>query len=47
MDPNANNLAQRFVEMGLLNEMTGQKRNRRFAYRPYLDLFSSLESSWR
>jgi Fic family protein len=37
--PNANNLAQRFVEMGLLREMTGQKRNRRFIYDPYFNLF--------
>lgn len=37
--PNANNIAQRFVEMNLLREMTGQKRNRRFIYDPYFNLF--------
>lgn len=43
--PNANHLVQRFVDMGLLHEMTGRRRNRRFAYGPYLDLFSKMESS--
>lgn len=38
--PNANRLINQFVEMGLLREMTGQKRNRKFAYQPYLDLFA-------
>jgi len=37
--PNANNIAQRFVEMNLLREITGQKRNRRFIYDPYFNLF--------
>ncbi len=37
--PNANNMAQRFGEMNLLREMTGQKRNRRFIYDPYFSLF--------
>ena len=37
--PNANNIAQRFLEMNLLREMTGQKRNRRFIYDPYFNLF--------
>ncbi|MGI8782107.1 MAG: Fic family protein [Acidobacteriota bacterium] len=38
--PNANNLVNRFVELGLLREITGRKRDRRFAYQPYLDLFA-------
>jgi Fic family protein len=35
----ANSLIQRLVEHGILIESTGQRRNRRFAYRAYLDLF--------
>jgi Fic family protein len=37
--PTANDLVGRFVTHGLLQEMTGQKRNRRFIYRDYIDLF--------
>ncbi|MFI5176840.1 MAG: Fic family protein [Terriglobia bacterium] len=37
---NANNLVARFQELGLLKELTGQRRNRRFSYDPYLTLFS-------
>ncbi len=37
---NANELVRRFVEMGLLREITGKPRNRVFAYQPYLDLFA-------
>jgi Fic family protein len=39
--PNAGALVGRFVELGLLREMTGRRRNRRFAYRPYLELFEN------
>lgn len=35
----ANNLIGELVKLGLLEEMTGWQRNRRFAYRPYLQLF--------
>ncbi len=35
----ANNLVTQFVTHGVLHEMTGQKRNRRFIYREYVDLF--------
>lgn len=35
---NANTLIADFVRAGLLKEKTGHKRNRRFAYQPYLDL---------
>ena len=37
--PAANNLVGQFVANCLLHEMTGQKRNRRFIYRDYIDLF--------
>ncbi|MGE0040768.1 MAG: Fic family protein [Vicinamibacterales bacterium] len=37
--PAANNLVTQFVRHGVLHEMTGQKRNRRFVYRDYVDLF--------
>jgi Fic family protein len=35
----ANNLVARLVDLGVLAEMTGYRRNRRFAYRKYLDMF--------
>ena len=38
---NANSLVSRLLELGLLKEITGQKRNRRFAYDPYLIMLSS------
>jgi Fic family protein len=36
----ANDLIERFTELGILNEFTGQARNRRFRYTPYIDLFN-------
>jgi Fic family protein len=38
--PNANALIKKLVGIGLLREITGQKRNRVFSYAPYLDVFS-------
>jgi Fic family protein len=35
----ANNLVRRLVELGLLREITGYARNRRFRFEPYLRLF--------
>jgi len=35
----ANDLTERFVEAGILREVTGNRRNRRFAYEPYIGLF--------
>ncbi len=36
----ANNLVARLVEVGILLEMTGYARNRRFRYEPYVRLFT-------
>ncbi|MPZ47632.1 MAG: Fic family protein [Betaproteobacteria bacterium] len=36
----ANSLVSRLVEIGVLSEMTGYTRNRRFRYAPYIELFS-------
>lgn len=37
----ANHHAARLAQLGLLRELTGYKRNRRFAFTPYLALFDS------
>jgi Fic family protein len=37
----ANKVVERFVKLGLLEEMTGFQRNRRFRYAPYLAMFES------
>jgi Fic family protein len=37
--PNANTLVKNFCDLGLLKEITGQKRNRAFSYAPYLEIF--------
>lgn len=37
--PAANQLVARLVELGILRELTGQKRNRRFEYHGYINLF--------
>lgn len=39
----ANNLVRRLVEIGLLREITGYSRNRRFRFEPYLRLFEDPE----
>ena len=36
---NANTLVKDLCSTGLLEEITGQKRNRAFAYAPYLSVF--------
>jgi hypothetical protein len=35
----ANTLVARLADLGILSEMTGYARNRRFRYAPYIDLF--------
>lgn len=37
--PNANALIKDLIDVGLLKEITGQKRNRAFSYMPYLSVF--------
>jgi Fic family protein len=37
--PTANRLVARFEQLGLLREVTGQRRSRLFRYEPYLQLF--------
>jgi len=37
--PAANMLVEKFVEIGILQEITGQARNRKFRYGPYVRLF--------
>lgn len=39
--PTAQVLVRRFSQMGLLEEMTGQQRNRVYAFQPYLRLFTN------
>lgn len=41
----ANKVVNQFVELGLLREMTGFERNRRFAYDPYLAVFARTEEA--
>jgi len=37
--PNANSLVKELCNIGLLEEITGQKRNRAFCYAPFLEVF--------
>ena len=41
----ANNLIARLVDTSVLTEMTGYRRNRRFAYRKYLDMFEEAATA--
>jgi hypothetical protein len=36
----ANQLVARMTDMGILREITGNARNRRFRYEPYVQLFT-------
>jgi Fic family protein len=39
----ANGLVERMERQGILREITGQARNRRFQYQPYIDLFDEAD----
>jgi Fic family protein len=41
--PKANKLVEQYVAKGLLREITGNQRNRRFRYHPFLALFEAEE----
>lgn len=41
--PVVNKLVADFVELGIIVESSGQRRNRLFRYQPYLDLFGELK----
>ncbi len=43
--PAANSLVERLVKIGILTEVTGQARNRRFRYDAYVRLFDDAETS--
>ena len=42
---NAGKLVNKFVEIGILEELTGRRRNRAFVYREYLKLFEDQEEA--
>jgi Fic family protein len=42
--PAANQLVERMVKIGILTEMTGQARNRRFRYDAYVGLFDEPDA---
>lgn len=41
----ADKLLKQFVELGIVKEVTGGQRNRRYEYVPYLALFEAVEIS--
>ena len=43
----ANKLIARFEDLGLVSEITGQRRSRRFRYDPYLRLFAAGSAPYR
>ena len=43
----ANHLVAKFAEMGILDEITGYRRNRRFQYGPYVRIFDPGEAATR
>ena len=45
--PAANQLVERLVKIGVLSEMTGQARNRRFRYDAYVRLFDEPNANGR
>jgi DNA-binding MarR family transcriptional regulator len=43
--PTANRLVGRFEDLGLVREITGQRRSRLYRYEPYLALFDDPDPS--
>jgi Fic family protein len=43
--PTANRLVAKFEELGILEEVTGQRRSRQFRYEPYLRLFDDQDAT--
>jgi DNA-binding MarR family transcriptional regulator len=43
--PAANSLVERLVKIGILTEVTGQARNRRFRYDDYVRLFDDADAN--
>lgn len=41
--PAANSLCEKFIQLGLTVEITGNKRNRLFQYEPYLRIFTDID----
>jgi hypothetical protein len=41
----ANSIVSRLTNLGILREVTGNARNRRFQYEPYVRLFSETETA--
>jgi Fic family protein len=39
----ANTIIAKLEELGLLREITGQERNRRYEYEPYVRLFNAMD----
>ena len=39
--PSANDLVSRLVDIGILSEVTGRRRNRVFFYEPYISIFDT------
>lgn len=43
--PNANRIVKELCDIGILEEITGRKRNRRFAYSSYVELFKDSDQN--
>ncbi len=40
----ASKLVAKFAELGILSEMTGQRRNRRYLFAPYMMIFAEISA---
>lgn len=43
----ANDLVSKFVQGKILEEITGQSRNRKFMYQSYINLFRDEPTNWQ